>query len=185
MVNELKDLSWLNSLSTAVIVIIAITVIVFALAKFGVFNKILDNGKSEKNHKEVLDNINVLLANDEHVKSEIDLLQREQDKQAKTDMQIELTLEKVSDRVDSMEASFKDLQMESYKKTIFDINIPLIDKMAAAIKFLKEGGNSDTSKYVLNELAYMDRLTWNALCKALGAMQYWKYTDKTQEGSKL
>ena len=182
MVKELGGFSWITSLSTAGLIIVALTIIIIALAKFGVLNKILDNGKSEKNHKEVVDKIQTLLVNDEHVKEEIDLLQKETERQAEIDEQIKLTLSKLSDRVDEIEkslgASLKDLQMEGYKKTILDPISPLIDKMAVSIKFMKMGGNSDTSKYILTQLAYMDKKTWNALCKALDAMKYYVNEDE-------
>jgi len=148
--------SWLTSLTTTGLVILALTVILFALAKFGVFNKFMDLAIERKKlstsfNKDVLEKINdsisKLLANDEATKA----------------------------RMDDFERSLNDIKLEQFKKSIFDRKLLLIDRMAAGIRYMLEDGNSSTKDFLLNTLCFEDLETWNGLCKAMKATQYWRY----------
>jgi len=150
--------SWLTSLTTTGLIIVALTVIIFALAKFGVFNKFLDREIERKKlstsfNKEALEKINdsiaKLLANDEITNT----------------------------RMDNLERSLRDVKLESFKKSVFDKKLLLIDRMAAGIRYMLEDGNSQTKEFLLNYLCFEDLATWDGLCKAMNAQQYWR-SDK-------
>jgi len=166
-----KGIGWaLSSLSTAGMIIAALSFIIFVLAKFKVFNKIIDTivakkhlstGMNEDKLADIQTAIDRLLQNDEQIKDKI--------------TSIEHNVQKNSNRMDSIEKSQFETQMERYKDNVFNKDLPLIDRMAPGIKFLQNGGNSDTKKYLLDVLAHEDLIVWNGLCKALKAQQYWQH----------
>jgi hypothetical protein len=154
---------FLTSLSTAGLVIVSITVIIFALSKFGVFNKLLDKemskrsistGFDEEKAKSIFNKIDTLLENDKQT--------------------VEM-LEKLDGRLTVLETSFCDYRQEAYKRMVFNEHDLLIDRMAVGLKYLIDGGNGETRKYLLEKLAYEDLVIWNGLCKALNANQFWAY----------
>lgn len=164
--------SWLASLQTTGLVIVALTVIIVVLAKTGVFIKILDfaiqtKGLSTGFNKEALHRIDTaldrLLANGEQTKTQITALE---------------------EQVNKNTAKIKEIKIESVKKSIFHKGLFLIDRMAAGICYLQEGGNSETEYFLLNQLCFEDLPTWNGLCKALNANQYWRNENERPAGWK-
>lgn len=176
-----------QSLSTTGMVILSITIITFVLAKFGVLNKIIDkqigrghfpiNGCFNKEKMAHLEkSIEVLLQNDIDVKERLDDADAKRAERMERERQMAGTLGEVCARMEQVEKSQLAAMLENYKQSITDKNMLLIDRMAAGIKFLLSGGNSDTKKYILNDLAYEDLDMWNGLCRAMpGAMVYWQH----------
>jgi hypothetical protein len=168
----------LSSLTTTGMLIVAVTVIIFALAKFGVFAKILDReikkrristGVDEKVIKDIFSNIDTILSNDKNQEERL--------------IAIEKTNKRINSRIDDFEKSQFEYRMEAYKRAVFDNRLLLTDRMSAAIKFLLNGGNSEAKEYILNVLAHEDLETWNGLCKALNAMKYWQHgTTEKKKG---
>jgi hypothetical protein len=161
--------SWLTSLTTTGLVIVALTVIITALSKFGVLNKLIDRqikkrglstGFNREAMEEVNGNFSRLLANDEETKIKMDGLFANDEETKK--------------RIDSIECSIKEIKIESDKKAVFNGGLFLIDRMAAGLRFMLAGGNSETKEYLLNQLCFEDLETWNGLCKIMGASKYWR-----------
>jgi len=168
-----------TSLSTTGMLIAAITIIIFALAKFGVLGKILDKeiskrhistGTDKDTIKKIFDNIEMIIKNDTDQNGRL--------------INIEKAQGETLNRINNVEKSQFEYQMESYKKSIFDDRFLLIDRMSAGIKFLQNKGNSETKEYLLKVLAQKDLVMWNGLCKALDAMQYWQHKPEKRRRSK-
>jgi hypothetical protein len=161
--------SWLTSLTTTGFIILALTIIIFALAKFGVFNKLLDREIERKKlstnfNKDSLQKINNsierLLANDEDVKGRLCTMER--------------TVTAYTKKIVAIERSQKNLEIESCKRSAFDKSIFLIDRMANAIRCLIAGANSSTKDYFLGQLCFEDLEIWNGLCKSMKAKKFWR-----------
>jgi hypothetical protein len=168
----------------------AITLIILALAKFGVLTKLLDReikkrnlstGFNEEKAAEIFVNINSILTENKSQNTRLSSIEKTQEQRADREIQVANILDRLSGRIDSIEKSQFESKMEEYKRSAFDNKLLMIDRMSAAIKFLLNGGNSDTKKYFLDVLAPQDLETWNGLCKALNAMQYWQHRPKTKE----
>jgi hypothetical protein len=170
--NEIaKELHWaLTSLSTVGLFIVSLAVTVFALSKFGVLGKIIDGiiekkrlstGMNVQILSNIQDAIKRLLHNDEDIKGKITA--------------IEWKVEKNSERIANIETSQFEYKMEKYKENIFNEELLLIDRMAAGIKFMQNGGNSETKTFLLNVLAQKDLAVWNGLCKVLKEHQFWQH----------
>jgi hypothetical protein len=179
--------SAITSLTTTGMLIVALTIIIFALAKFGVFGKILDRemkkrhistGADENAMKRIFASIEDILENDRQQSGRLDSIEKVQVQRSEREIQVAGILDKLSGRLDSIEKSQFEYKLEAYKKAAFDNRLLMIDRMAAAIKFLLNGGNSETKTYFLNIFAHEDLETWNGLCKALNAMQYWQHEKK-------
>jgi len=166
-----EEIHWaLTSLSTVGMFIAVLVVFILGLAKFGVLGKIMDaiierkrlsTGMTTEILSEIQDAIKRILKNDEDIKGKITL--------------IETNVEKNSERITNIEKSQFEYKMEKYKENIFNEKLLLIDRMAAGIKFLQNGGNSETKTWLLNDLAHRDLDMWNGLCKALNAPQYMQH----------
>ena len=176
----------LTSLTTTGMVIVALTVIIFALAKFGVLTKFLDKELkkryvqtpgmlSRETIEKFQSDLQTSLQNDEDFKGRLDTIERQLKQMDPLEMaRIQERLESITENMRLIQESQFEYRMEAYKKTIFDTGIPLIDRMAAGIKFLLAGGNAETKKFLTHALAHEDLYTWNGLCKALQATEYWQ-----------
>jgi hypothetical protein len=164
--------TWLLAGKTAglvSIVIIAVVALIVIFLKSGGFNKLIDLkiqklGLSTSFNKDVLkridDSIDRLLENDEHTKSKIN--------------DIEIKVGKNTEAIKEIKADIKDVKIETLKKAILDKKQFLIDRMAAGIRYLLEGCNSELGNYLFTQLCFEDLPMWNGLCKLMGAIQYWK-----------
>jgi hypothetical protein len=173
-----------QSLSTTGLLITAVTAVIFFLAKFGVFNKILDKtlentsffkGSNPKTMDKILLSIDGLLENDKRTDIRLTHIEAISAHRTEQENEVSAILRDMTGKIASIEKSQYEYKMESYKKTVFDPAIPLIDRMAAGIKFMTGGGNSETKKYILEKMAYEDLILWNGLCKALDALAYWRH----------
>jgi len=171
--------SWLTSLKTTGLVIIALTVIIVVLAKTGVFNKILDwmitkKGLSTGFNKEVLkkfeDTLDKLITNDAQQNKQMTALEEKIDKNANA--------------VQEVKAEIKEIKIESLKESVFNKGLPLIDRMAAGIRYLVAGCNSETENYLFTQLCYEDLAVWNGLCKVMNALEYLKIEKDRPENWK-
>ena len=169
VVNQPMVNSWLTSLKTTGLIVVAFAAITITLAKTGVFNKILDwmiqkKGLSTGFNKEVLkkieDTLDRLLENDKRTKDQMTALEGK--------------VEKNTETIKEVKTDLKVVKIESVKKSIFHKGLFLIDRMAAGIRYLLEGGNSEVQNYLLNQLCFEDLATWDGLCKAMGAAQFWR-----------
>lgn len=158
-----EELHWvLTSLSTAGLVILLLGVTIFALAKFGVFGKLIDGivemkrlstGMNAAILAEIQDAIKRLLANDENIKNQIGVME-----------------EKVSRNSEAI----RDIRTTALKKAIFDKSLYLIDRMAEGIRYLLDGYNSEVGDYLHTQLCFEDLPIWNGLCRQMNAKQFWK-----------
>jgi len=164
----------IQSLTTTGMIIVAITIIIFALSKFGIISKLLDREIKKRQlstafNKDVLNeiknSIQTLINNDETTNERLSAVEGVIKERT-------VVLEKLDTRITNIEVAQYEYRMESYKKTIFDNRMPLLERMAAGIKFLNNKGNSETKKYLLGELAHKDLEMWNGLCKTLKSIQY-------------
>lgn len=177
---------FLQSLSTAGLVIVSIAAIIFALAKFGVLTALVDKiignhklstGISPNLIKGIEQSIEALLDNDKKTDERLSRIEAISQHRTDQEDQVQQALTLMNVKISSIEKSQYEYKMESYKKTVFNNHLPLIDRMAAGIKFMIAGGNSETKKYLLKTLSKEDLVTWNGLCKALGALEYWVHDE--------
>ena len=164
--------TWLMAGKTAGFVFlafIAVVVLVGILAKTGVLNKFFDLkiqklGLSTGFNKEVLkefrDALARLFENDKNTKDQIAALEER--------------INKNTEAIREVKTEVTETKIESLKKSIFNKDLYLIDRMAAGIRYLLEGYNSEAGNYLLNQLCFEDLMVWNGLCKELKASQYWR-----------
>ena len=154
--------SWLTAGKTVGLLIISVVVIIITLAKTGVINKFFDLkiqklGLSTGFNKDVL-------------KKFEDTLGQLHDKMTV----IEEKVSKNTEAIREVKADVKDIKIEALKKAIFDKDLYLIDRMAAGIRYMLAGCNSESMDYLLNQLCFEDLEIWDGLCKELKADQYWR-----------
>ena len=155
--------------TTAGLVIFAIVAVIFILAKTGVINKFIDL-KIQKSGLSTGFNKNIL----KKFEDTLDLL-LENDKQTKEQMAaIEEKAGRNTEAVREIKADVKDIKIETLKKSIFNKELYLMDRLAAGLRYLLAGCNSEAGDYLLKQLCFEDLEIWNGLCKELKANRYWK-----------
>ena len=161
--------SWLTAGKTVGLLIILIAVTIITLARTGVINKYFDlkiqalglsTGFDKNVLKEFRDTLTVLLANDKQTKDQIAV--------------IGASVSRNTEAIKEIKEDVKETKIETLKKAIFDKSLYLIDRMAAGIRYLQEGCNSEAGEYLLNQLCFEDLVEWNGVCKLLKAPQYWR-----------
>jgi hypothetical protein len=86
-----------------------------------------------------------------------------------------IKLDKVIDDVEVLKASDKkqqeqinDIQFNQQRKTIFDERVPISDRVAAAIRYMRNGGNSETGKFITEKLRPENEELFRTLEKIIG-----------------
>jgi hypothetical protein len=60
-----------------------------------------------------------------------------------------------------------DMQIDAWKKIIYNENLPFIERVFAAHKYLNTGNNSSTAEYVKKEIMARDVQTWDEVERQL------------------
>jgi hypothetical protein len=84
-------------------------------------------------------------------------------------------LDKVIDDVEVLKAGdakqqeqINDIQFNQQRKTIFDERVPISDRVAAAIRYMRNGGNSETGKFITEKLRPENEELFRTLEKIMG-----------------
>jgi hypothetical protein len=84
-------------------------------------------------------------------------------------------LDKVIDDVETLKTSdakqqeqINDIQFNQQRKTIFDERVPISDRVAAAIRYERNGGNSETGKFITEKLRPENEELFRTLEKIIG-----------------
>ena len=169
MINNPAINTWLLAGKTTGFVVIALVAIVIIFAKTGVINKFIDfkiqqlglsTGFSKDAMKRIDESIDKMLANDQHTKDQMVIIQE--------------NVNKNSEAIQQINDDLKDVRLGLLKKVIVDKKLFLIDRMADGIRYLQEGFNSEIGDYLLNQLCFEDLPMWDGLCKLMKAAKYWR-----------